>query len=163
MELTKAKKVPAWKARKYYTRYTLYKAPAWKAVSRYTYEKTVAAPAWASGTYYRKDDSAAPTWQANTYYSETDEKVAPKWVTNKYFKQVFDRYAVMIMEGLVRLEEAHQADYLGIDLEETEQTYDVGDLVGSTEQKTGISAVQEVVKKIIKINNDDITISYEVN
>ena len=159
---TSANKVPAWKSRKYYTRYTLYKAPAWKAVSRYTYEKTVAAPAWASGTYYRKDDSAAPTWQANTYYSETDEKVAPKWVTNKYFKQVFDRYAVMIMEGLVRLEEAHQADYLGIDLEETEQTYDVGDLVGSTEQKTGISTVQEVVKKIIKIDNDDITISYEV-
>lgn len=163
VELTKAKKVPAWKARKYYTRYTLYKAPAWKSVTRYTYQKTVAAPAWASGTYYRKDDSAAPTWQANKYYSETDEKVAPKWVTRKYYRQVFDRYAVMIMEGLVRLEEAHQADYLGIDLEETEQTYDVGDLVGSTEQKTGISAVQEVVKKIIKINNDDITISYEVN
>ena len=163
VELTKAKKVPAWKARKYYTRYTLYKAPAWKAVSRYTYEKTVAAPAWASGTYYRKDDSAAPTWATNKYYSETDEKVAPKWVTRKYFRQVYDRYAVMIKEALIRLEEAHQADYLGIDLEETEQTYDVGDLVGSTEQKTGISATQEVVKKIIKIDNDDITISYEVN
>lgn len=163
VELTKAKKVPAWKARKYYTRYTLYKAPAWKAVSRYTYEKTVAAPAWASGTYYRKDDSAAPTWAINKYYSETDEKVAPKWVTRKYFRQVFDRYAVMIREALIRLEEAHQADYLGINLEETEQTYDVGDLVGSTEQKTGISATQEVVKKIIKIDNDDITISYEVN
>ena len=163
VEKTKVKKVPAWKARKYYTRYTLYKAPAWNAVNRYTYVKTVSAPTWASGTYYRKDDSAAPTWAANTYYSETDEQVAPKFTTNKYFRQVFDRYAVMIMEGLVRLEEAHQADYLGIDLEETEQTYDVGDLVGSTEQKTGISAVQEVVKKIIKINNDDITISYEVN
>jgi len=163
VELTKAKKVPAWKARKYYTRYTLYKAPAWKSVTRYTYQKTVAAPAWATGTYYRKDDRAAPTWASNKYYSETDEKVAPKWVTRKYFRQVFDRYAVMIREALIRLEEAHQADYLGINLEETEQTYDVGDLVGSTEQKTGISATQEVVKKIIKIDNDDITISYEVN
>lgn len=163
VEKTKANKVPTWKARKYYTRYTLYKAPAWDAVNRYTYQKTVAAPTWASGTYYRKDDSAAPTWAANTYYSETDEKVAPKWTSNKYFRQTQDRYAVMVAEGLTRLEEAHQADYLGINLEETEQTYDVGDLVGSTEQKTGISATQEVVKKIIKIDNDDITISYEVN
>ena len=160
---TKANTVPKWKARKYYTRHTLYKAPKWDAVNRYTYEKTISAPTWAPGTYYRKDDSAAPTWAADTYYSETDEKVAPKWTINKYFRQVFDRYAVMVMEGITRLEEAHQADYLGIDLEETEQTYDVGDIVGSTEIKTGISAVQEVVKKIIKIDNDDITISYEVN
>ena len=147
VEKTKANKVPTWKARKYYTRYTLYKAPKWNAVNRYTYVKTV----------------SAPTWAANTYYTETDEKVAPKWTTNKYYRQVFDRYAVMVAEALIRMEEAHQSDYLGIDLEETEQTYDVGDLVGSTEQKTGISCVQEVTKKIIKINNDDITISYEVN
>ena len=163
VEKTKSNKVPTWKARKYYTKYTLYKAPAWNAVNRYTYVKTVSAPTFTGSTYYRKDDNVAPTWQANTYYSETDEKVAPKWVTNKYFKQVFDRYAVMVAEALTRMEEAHQSDYLGIDLEETEQTYDVGDLVGSTEQKTGISCVQEVVKKIIKIDNDDITISYEVN
>ena len=161
--LAKGNKVPAWQARKYYTRYTMNKTPKWDAVDRYTYEKTVSAPTWMSGTYYRKDDRAAPTWVADTYYSETDEKVAPKWTTNKYFRQVFDRYAVMVMEGLTRLEEAHQSDYLNIELEETEQTYDVGDIVGSMESKTGISAVQEVVKKIIKINNDDITISYEVN
>ena len=88
--------------------------------------------------------------------------MAPKWVTQKYFRKAIDHYAVMIREALIRLEEAHQADHLEIDLEETEQTYDIGDLVGSTELKTGISAVQEVVKKIIKIDNDDITISYEV-
>lgn len=163
VQKTKKNKVPTWKARTYYTRYTLYKAPAWNAVNRYTHQKTVSAPAWVSGTYYRKDDSAAPAWASDTYYSETDEQVAPKWLSDKYFRKVFDRYAVMVMEAISRLEEAHQADYLGIDLEETEQTYDVGDLVGSTEQKTGISCVQEVVKKIIKINNDDITISYEVN
>ena len=88
--------------------------------------------------------------------------MAPKWVTNKFFRQAFDRYAVMVAEALTRLEELHQSDYLLINLAETEQTYDVGDQVGSTEQKTGISAVQEVVKKIIKISNDDIEISYEV-
>lgn len=162
VQKTSANKVPAWVARKYYTRYTMYKAPAWKSGVKYTRQKTVVAPTWANNTYYRADDDTAPAWAADTYYSKSDEKVAPKWVSEQYFRQAHDRYAVMIMEGLSRLEDAHQADYLGIDLEETEQTYDVGDLVGSTEQKTGISAVQEVVKKIIKIDNDDITISYEV-
>ena len=160
---TKKGAVPAWKARRYYTRYTKYKAPAWNAADRYTYKKTVEAPAWAANTYYRKDDSAAPTWATNTYYTQTEDKVPPKWVTRKYYRQVTDRYAVMVADAIERLEEAHQADSLVIDLEETEQMYDVGDLVGSTEEKTGISCVQEVVKKIIKIDNNDVKISYEVN
>ena len=163
VDKTKANKVPAWKARKYYTRYTNHKAPQWNAVQRFTYVKTVSAPAWAANTFYRADDDAAPAWAAGTYYTKSNEKVAPKWLTNKYFRRTFDRYAVMVMEGIERLEAAHQSDHLEIDLEETEQTYDVGDLVGSTEQETGITAVQEVVKKIIKIENNDVTISYEVN
>ena len=40
--------------------------------------------------------------------------------------------------------------------------YDVGDIVGVTEPTTGISATQEIVKKIIKITNDDVKITYEV-
>ena len=163
VDKTKANKVPAWKARKYYTRYTLHKAPQWNAVQRFTYVKTVSAPAWAANTFYRADDDAAPAWAADTYYTKSTEKVAPKWLTNKYFRKAFDRYAVMVMEGIERLEAAHQSDHLEIDLEETERTYDVGDLVGSTERETGITAVQEVVKKIIKIVNNDVTISYEVN
>lgn len=163
VEKTKGNKVPTWKPRKYYTKYTRQKAPAWKAETRYTYEKTVSAPAFESGAVYRKDDSAAPAWTRNTFYSATDEMAAPKWVTKKYYRQATDRYAVMVEEGIARLEEAHQADYLGINLEETERVYDIGDMVGSTEEKTGISATQEVVKKIIRIENDDITISYEVN
>lgn len=163
VDKTKANKVPTWKARKYYTRYTFHKAPQWNAVQRFTYVKTVSAPAWAANTFYRADDDAAPAWNADTYYTKSNEKVAPKWLTNKYFRRTFDRYAVMVMEGIERLEAAHQSDHLEIDLEETEQTYDVGDLVGSTEQETGITAVQEVVKKIIKIENNDVTISYEVN
>lgn len=163
VDKTKANKVPAWKARKYYTRYTNHKAPQWNAVQRFTYVKTVSAPAWAANAFYRADDDAAPAWAANTYYTKSTEKVAPKWLTNKYFRKALDRYAVMVMEGIERLEAAHQSDHLEIDLEETEQTYDVGDLVGSTERETGITAVQEVVKKIIKIENNDVTISYEVN
>ena len=162
VELTKKKKVPAWKAKKYYTRHMHEKAPVWKGVAKYTKVETTSAPTWKANTYYQKIGNAAPTWVKNTYYSETDLKVAPAWVSDQYFLQVFDRYAVMVADAIEKLAEYHASDELGIDLEETEQVYDVGDIVGTTEQVTGIEAIQEVIKKIIKIQNDDIVITYEV-
>ena len=160
VEQTKKKKAPTWKAKKYYTRHSHEKAPAWNAATRYT--KTEVAPAWKSSTYYRKDDGTAPTWSAQKYYSPTDLKVAPAWVAGKYFLQVFDRFAVMVADAIEKLAEYHASDELGIDLEETDQVYDVGDIVGTIENVTGLDAIQEVVKKIIKIQNNDIVITYEV-
>lgn len=162
VEKTKKNKVPTWKAKKYYTRHSHEKAPAWSGVAKYTKTETVVAPTWAANKYYIQKGNSAPTWAANTYYSQTDLKVAPAWVAGKYFKQYFDRYAVMVSDALQKLAEYHASDELGIDLEETEQTYDVGDIVGTIENVTGLDAIQEVVKKIIKIQNDDIVISYEV-
>ena len=162
VEKTKKNKVPTWKAKKYYTRHSHEKAPAWSGVAKYTKTETVVAPTWAANKYYIQKGNSAPTWAANTYYSQTDLKVAPAWVAGKYFKQYFDRYAVMVSDALQKLAEYHASDELGIDLEETEQTYDVGDIVGTVENVTGLDAIQEVVKKIIKIQNDDIVISYEV-
>ena len=83
-------------------------------------------------------------------------------IGGKYFLQVFDRYAVMVSEAIEKLKEYYASDEMNIDLEETGMTYDVGDIVGTTEQVTGIEATQEVVKKIITIKNDDVVISYEV-
>ena len=162
VEKTKKNKVPAWKAKKYYTRHSHEKAPAWSGSAKYTRTDTTVAPTWAANTYYIKKGNTAPTWAANTYYSQTDLKVAPEWVSGKYFKQYFDRFAVMVAGAIEKLAEYHASDELGIDLEETEQTYDVGDIVGTVENVTGLDAIQEVVKKIIKIQNDDIVISYEV-
>ena len=68
----------------------------------------------------------------------------------------------MVAEAIEKLAEYHACDELDIDLEENDQVYDVGDLVGTIEQVTGLSATQEVIKKIIKIDNDDINITYEV-
>lgn len=155
-------KAPVWKAKTYYTKYSYQVAPPWSKESRYTYQKKVSAPAWKSNTYYTKDVSAAPAWTKNKFYTQSDEKVVPKWTGNKYYKVVYDRYAVMVAKAIERFEEAHAADALSIDLAETEQCYDIGDLVGSTESVTGFESVQEVVKKIIKISNNDITVNYEV-
>lgn len=160
---TKKKKAPAWRAKTYYTRISYEVPPAWKANHYYTEVNTVSAPAWSANKYYTQNDNMAPAWSQNKYYSETDETVAPAWTANKYFKMVTDQYAVMVQSAVERIEEAHQADDMKIALEETEQVYDVGDIVGTSEETTGITAVQEVCKKIIKINNDDVTITYEVN
>lgn len=157
------KKAPKWKAKTYYTRLSYEVAPGWKKNYYYTEVNTVTAPTWTYNTYYTKKDNSAPTWTYNTYYSETDETVAPQWISNKYFKKVTDQYAVMVQNAIEKITEAYQSSTMDIDLEETEQTYDVGDIVGTSEETTGITAVQEVCKKIIKINNDDITITYEVN
>ena len=69
----------------------------------------------------------------------------------------------MVAGAIERLKEYSASDELGIDLGETDQVYDVGDIVGTREEVTGMEAIQEVVKKIIRITNDDITIRYEVD
>ena len=153
---------PKWKAKTYYTALQREHAPDWGDVTRYTYTKTEHAPAWESGTYYEKSESAPPTWQAKKYYTKVDEKVAPKWTAKKYYKAVTDRYATLVENALQRLEEAHESSPMEISMEESDMVYDVGDIVGVTEPTTGISATQEIVKKIIKITNDDVKITYEV-
>lgn len=160
---TKKKKAPAWRTKTYYTRISYEVPPAWKANHYYTEVNTTSAPAWSANKYYTQNDNVAPAWSQNKYYSETDETVAPAWTANKFFKMVTDQYAVMVQNAVERMEKAHQADDMKIALEETEQVYDVGDIVGTSEETTGIMAVQEVCKKIIKIKNDDVTITYEVN
>ena len=155
--------VPLWKAKKYYTRKAWQKAPSWKGVAHYTRTDITTAPAWAANTYYQKMGVTAPAWAADTYYTKTNLKIPPEWVNGKYYRQAIDRYAVMVADAIERLAEYHASDKLDIDLEETDQVYDVGDIVGTREEVTGMEAIQEVTKKIIRITNDDVTISYEVN
>lgn len=159
---TKKNAVPAWAPKKYYTKHSHEKAPAWNDEARYTKIDSTLPPTWAANTFYQQIGHSAPTWSAGTYYSETDLQIPPTFIQGKYYRQYFDRLAVMVAEAIEKLAEYHASDELAIDLEETEQVYDVGDIVGTTEQVTGLEATQEVVKKIIKIQNDDIIISYEV-
>lgn len=162
VEKTAKGKVPAWRAKKYYTKHGHQKAPKWSEKTRYTKNEKVNPPTWAANKYYVRNDSAAPAWTANTYYSSTDLKVAPPYVAGKYYLQVLDRYAVMVRDAIEKLQEYFASDEMDIDLEETGITYDVGDIVGTIEDVTGIQATQEVIKKIIKIKDDDVVISYEV-
>lgn len=157
----KTKKAPTWKRKTYYTRMSGQVAPAWKKGKYYTLEKKAFAPLWNLEQYYEKENNAAPLW-GNMYFTKTTEELAPDWQTETYYRAVTDRYAELVKSALERFEEAYASDELEISLEETGQVYDIGDLVGSRDEITDITSVHEVVKKIVKITNDDVSIRYEV-
>jgi hypothetical protein len=49
-----------------------------------------------------------------------------------------------------------------MDFDETTDKYDLGDIIGSKDIKTGISVKEKVTKKIVKINGTEINIEYKV-
>lgn len=147
VELTSKNQVPAWKAKTYYTKTSYQIAPEFSSENR----------------YMKKTLTSAPDFKNNTYYKQERKIIIPIWVSGTYFKAVEDHYAVMISSAIEKLNEANASESLLIDLSESDRCYDIGDLVGSIESVTGLSTVQEVVKKIIKISHNDITIKYEVN
>lgn len=162
VELTAKGNVPRWKPKTYFTHKTYYRAPVWKAVRRYTRVEETVAPTWQANKYYQKVGITAPTWEAGTYYTYVNLTLPAIWRANKYYRETYDHYAQLVEGALERLAEAHESNEMEINLAETDQVYDVGDIVGTTERVTGIEAVQEVIKKIVTIKNDDISIEYEV-
>ncbi len=154
---------PTWKKNRYYTQQSYSVAPKWQKGKYFTKSEKVNTPVWADSKYYTKINDAPPTWSKNKYYTKTTKTPAPAFVKNTYYYASEDRYAVLAQEGISKLEELWKSEELSIDLAETDQSYDIDDIVGAVENVTGIEAIQSVTKKIIKITNDDITITYEVN
>lgn len=70
---------------------------------------------------------------------------------------------VLIEEGTKHLEELLQQDELSVDLTESDDIYDVGDVVGATDNITGINVSVPVSKKIVRIEGDYVTIDIETN
>lgn len=146
VELNNKNQVPSWKPKTFYTKTSYQVAPEFSSENRYV----------------KKTTTSAPAFKTNTYYKLEKKSIIPVWVPDTYFKAVDDHYAVMVASAIEKLNEANASEELSINLAETDRSYDVGDLVGSIESVTGISTVQEVVKKIIKISYNDMTINYEV-
>lgn len=69
----------------------------------------------------------------------------------------------LIEGGTKRLEKLLQQDELSVDLTESDDSYDVGDVVGATDNITGVSISVAVTKKIVKIEGENITIDIETN
>jgi len=77
------------------------------------------------------------------------------------FELCEDHYAVLVDNGLKKMQEYYNCDKIDIKLDDS-YDYDIGDIVGAKENVTGISVWQPITKKIIKIINGKINIDYEV-
>ena len=64
--------------------------------------------------------------------------------------------------GITRLKELTLANEVDVALDEDSVQYEVQDLIGATDNITGLSATAEITKKIVTIENGRITISYKV-
>lgn len=68
----------------------------------------------------------------------------------------------LLSSGIENLKSLWGQDELSIDLDDTTDSYDLGDIVGAYDNVTKISVAAEITKKIVTIKNGQITISYEV-
>lgn len=137
---------PKWTAKKYFVKETYYLAPKWKA--NYFYSKT--------------NTTVAPSWADNTFYSKTFEEIIPSFSAGQYYKKVYDRFYVLVQGGIERLKESLNRDSIDININELEGNYDINDIVGAEESMTGMSVFQPITKKIVKIQNNDVTLSYGI-
>lgn len=68
----------------------------------------------------------------------------------------------LIEGGIEIIQKSFNSDRVNFDFDANEETYDIGDIVGAKEKKTGVEASSEITKKIVAIKNNKTTISYEV-
>ena len=64
--------------------------------------------------------------------------------------------------GIDRLKDLALADEVEASLDEGGDQYEIQDLVGANDNITGLTAIAEITKKIVTIENGQITISYKV-
>lgn len=69
----------------------------------------------------------------------------------------------LVAGGTERFKELLQQDQLDVNFPESDDIYSVGDIVGATDNVTGISIAVPVTKKIVKIEGDLVSVSIETN
>ena len=170
---SKKKPYPKWSSRTFYT--FVQDTPlapsfppkgynsVWYLVRTETY------PDWQDGRYYERIVDKTPKFKlpdpANDFYGywelHKNEEQIPDFVVGTYYYQVEDRYRILVSDALAKFETLTDTSTLDIDLE-LESNYDVGDIVGSIDEVTGIQVNKPILRKIIKIKKDIVSISYEV-
>lgn len=90
------------------------------------------------------------------YYTGLDE------VTDTYEHSNAESSEDLRKSGIERLTDLRKIDKAEMDIPETEGlTYDIGDLVGATDIKSGVKVAETVKQKIIRINNGTINTEYK--
>ena len=80
-----------------------------------------------------------------------------------YYNKVENHYKSMIEQGIEEFKKIYNSDEISLDLNQYDNNYDIGDIIGAQEPITGIFVAQPISKKIITIEKDNIKIEYEVN
>lgn len=138
------------------------KAPKWKKNTFYTKVSKQYSPKWKSGYYYRrKEETVAPEFKAESFYQEHSGEVIPSWKPNSYYIECTDHFADLVKNGIEKLKNYYNDEKITTSLDAS-ISYDVGDVIGSREQVTGVQAAQPITKKILKITSDGNTVSYEI-
>lgn len=71
--------------------------------------------------------------------------------------------AELIKGGTERLKELLQRDDLTVDVNEVDDPYDVGDIVGASDDVTGVTIAVPITKKIIRVQNGIISVDLETD
>jgi hypothetical protein len=154
---------PTWYANRYYTKvdYSTYPPFSYKAGDLWKPYQTVTAPPFAENKYYDKSATpVAPEFEANKYYTEVITYVAPLFSPKTVYIRHQDHYANLVESAIKRFKEYLNCDKINISLRPSEQ-YDIGDVVGATDDVTGLTVIKPITKKIVKISRDRTSISYE--
>lgn len=158
-----------WSKNTFYTKYTKKVAPDYMATygdvgGYFMAVKKTLAPTYKKNKYYKRIINNTPAWEPNKYYIlEKDVEQIPvctEW-WHPYYYAVEDRYKNLVKDALERLDELRDTSTLDVKLE-LESNYDIGDIVGSIDNITGIRVAKPIVRKIIKINKGLTSVSYQV-
>lgn len=74
-----------------------------------------------------------------------------------------DDTAELIKGGTERLKELLQQDDLTVDVNEVDDPYDVGDIVGASDDVTGVTIAVPITKKIIRVQNGIVSVDLETD
>jgi hypothetical protein len=82
--------------------------------------------------------------------------------TEVYENSVVESLEELESRGVDRFKELALADEVEVALDESDDQYEIQDIVGATDNITGLTVSAEITKKIVTIDNGQITISYKV-
>ena len=166
IQLQKTKTYPKYKKNTFYVRIReADTAPNFQYLEVFQQYSSVILPPYELNRYHREKFNEVPDWiTPNTTYWEKLESIEqyPIFDPLAVYYAVEDRYKMLAEAGYQKLLELNDTSSLDINLE-LDSNYDVGDIVGSIDETTGIAVNRTILRKIIKIKKDIVSVEYEVD
>lgn len=137
------------------------KIPSFSKRPHYRKDSVTAIPKFdKTNTYHAMTKSTVPTWEANKYYSGRKEMKAPAFDGCNSFVQTKDHYESLCKAGLEYFDGLTADSMKAITIDDL--TASIGDIVGGTDEKTGMSVIAEVTNINLTLEKGIITSDYEI-